>query len=129
MIADKIRILSSEAAIKYMEEDLMKAEEQIAELAAQKAVAPTNESINIGTIMSRVKYFLEHLDFLLSEQQNPLSRAAFFGVLFDKAPTYAEILSGTQNFGSGIALNEAFALKNFTNDNLVGGAGIEPASP
>jgi hypothetical protein len=50
-----------------MEDDLVQAEVQIASLSAQKTITPTNENVNMGTIMARVKYFLEHLEFLLLE--------------------------------------------------------------
>ncbi len=37
-----------------------------------------------------------------------MNRAGYFGVLFDKAPTYEEINSGTPQIASCISLNEAF---------------------
>jgi hypothetical protein len=59
-------------------------------------------------IMAYVKYFLEHMENLLLEGPNPIQKASYFGVLFDKAPTYEEINSGTPNLAQCIALNEVF---------------------
>ncbi len=126
MTADKIRFLNSEVAIKYIEEDLLKIEGQIAMLIAEKANATVQEPINIRVIMEKVKYFLEHLDELLLYQINPLAKAAYFGVIWDKAPTYQEILSGTQDLSLCEGLNEVFKLKNMENDSMVGHQGLEP---
>jgi len=46
--------------------------------------------------MKYAKYFLEHLDYLLLQQIDPVKKADFLGVLFDTTPTYAEIVSGTK---------------------------------
>lgn len=47
------------------------------------------------TVMEYMKYFLEHLEYLVLQQMNPIAKAGYFGVLFDKAPTYEEIKLGT----------------------------------
>jgi len=38
-----------------------------------------------------MKYFLENLNKLLFKQINPVQKAQFFGVFFDRIPTYEEI--------------------------------------
>ena len=45
--------------------------------------------------MSRVKYFLENLDELLVKQIDPVKKAQFFSVFFDRIPTYGELKTGT----------------------------------
>lgn len=108
MTADKIKFLTSEVAIRYMEEDLVKTEGQIAELLAEKQKVEQEKPTDVRIVMAYIKYFLEHMEELLLESPNPLDKAGYFGVLFDKAPTYAEIDSETRNLASCIALNEVF---------------------
>ena len=93
-IVHKIAIVSSDTAIKYLEEDLLKIETEIKELEQTKDEKKTKE-INMEVVMAYVEYFLENLEFLLLESSDKLKRAAYFGLLFDEAPTYQEILSGT----------------------------------
>ena len=81
LTVDKIKMFNSEVAIKYMEEDLLALEGQIAELVAQKATVKEEESMNMQAALATVRYFLEHLDYLLFQQINPLARAACFAVL------------------------------------------------
>lgn len=108
MTADKIKYLTSESAIKYMEEDIVKAEKEIADLLSLKQKVAESEPTDIGVVMSYIKYFLEHMHELVLTGTDPVETAAFFGVLFDKAPTYQEIKSGTQKLAQCIRLNEAF---------------------
>ena len=108
MAADKIKYLTSETAIRYMEEDIIKADQEVANLVAQKQKANNSESADMGTVMKYIEYFLEHLDELVLRSSDPVEKASYFGVLFDKAPTYEEIKSGTPNLAECIKLNEVF---------------------
>ncbi len=107
----KIKFLTSEVAIKYMEEELIKTESEIVVLTAEKEKVSSEQPTDISTVMEYVKYFLEHLEYLLLQQINPVAKAGFFSVLFDKAPTYQEILSGTANLAPFIDLNRVFVQK------------------
>lgn len=126
---DKIKLVTSELVIKHLEDDLMKLEEQINELEAERALIEAKRPTDFGLVLKYLKYFLEHLDYLLLQQIDPIAKANFFGVLFDKAPTYQEILSGTQNLAELTGMNELFKLKNLDNNSLVTLPGIEPGLP
>src|SRR5205823_2148217 len=93
-IVHKISMLSSETAIKYMEEDLLKIEKEIKDLEQTNDEKKTEE-VSMEIILANVEYFLEHLEFLLLGSPDPLKRGAYFGLIFDEAPTYQEIVSGT----------------------------------
>ncbi|HYK08353.1 MAG TPA: recombinase family protein [Candidatus Eisenbacteria bacterium] len=123
MTVDKIKFLTSEVAIKYMEEDLVKIEEQVAELLTEKEKTEGNKPTEIREIMAYIKYFLEHMEFLLLDQSNPISKAGHFDVLFDEAPTYQEILSGTHDLAYFVKLNEVFIQDKV---RLAAGLGFEP---
>ena len=123
---DKIKFLSSETAIKYMEEDLLKIEKQIVTLEEEKERKVQKQPIKMEVVMAYIKYFLEHLEYLLLQQIDSLSRANYFGVLFDKLPTYQEIVFGTQDLSKITGLNEVFVLANSPDGHVVQGEGFEP---
>jgi len=126
LTADKMRYVSSEVAIKYLESDLVKTDGEITELLAQKEKTKQEEPIDIKMIMEYIKYFLEHLEYLLIDSPDPVSRASYFGILFDQAPTYEELLSGTQNYAECIKLNDVFTQSQ---THLAEQVGLEPFYP
>lgn len=93
--AEKIRYLSSETAIKYMESDLIQFEGQIHELEVSKSNVTIKKEVNMEQVMATVGHFLEHLEELLIDSTNPLKAAEYFGLLFNEMPNYAELVSGT----------------------------------
>ncbi len=93
----KLKVLESEIAIKYMENDLMNIEKQIRELKVAREQKVADEPVNMSKVIARVKYFLENLDELLLKQIDPIKKAQFFAVFFDKIPRYSEIKSRTEN--------------------------------
>lgn len=97
----------------------MKIDSQVKELTEAKEEAARKQPLNIRTLMGNIKYFMEHLDDLLLQQSNPVLRAEFFGVLFDRAPTYNEIKYGTQNPTQLTGINELFKLKNLSYSEMV----------
>lgn len=121
--ADKIKYLTSEVAIKYIEEDLIKIDNQIGNLLAEKEKTVLVKPTDIEQVMKYIKYYLEHIEYLLIDSPDPVTRASYFGVLFDSAPTYQELTSGTQKFSECIKLNEVFTSSK---DKLVTPYGLEP---
>ncbi len=113
---EKIKALSSDTAIKYMEEDIMKIENQIETLSGKRAELASKKPIDISKVLERVKYFAENLDKLLLQQIDPIKRGQFFGAIFDKAPTYEEIKSRKQNSPLFTGVNPVLALA--TTDNF-----------
>lgn len=116
---DKIKLLSSATAIKYLEEELMKIEEQMKVLASEKEQKVDKQPVSFDLVLKYARYFLEHMDYLLLQQIDPIKKADFFGVLFNKTPSYAEILSVTAEGTPLTGLNELFKLKNDDVSSLV----------
>ncbi|MCX6726964.1 MAG: hypothetical protein NTY75_04150, partial [Candidatus Shapirobacteria bacterium] len=102
--AQKLKMLSSEVAIKFIEEDLVKIDSEIKQLKTQNSIA-ISKDIDINTIMENVGYFLEHLEELLINTTNPLKKASYFGLIFEQTPTYQELLSGTPKLQPYLTLN------------------------
>ncbi|MCA9347480.1 recombinase family protein [Candidatus Saccharibacteria bacterium] len=129
MIMDKIKVLTSETAIKYLEEDLVRVEEKIRKLESEKAAKQTQKPINLTKILNRVRYFLEHLDELFEKQIDPVKKAQFFGVIFDKLPTYEELNSGTLSKGSLHPLLDIIKDPSKLNESLMVSHFHHPKSP
>lgn len=121
---DKIKLLSSETAIKYMEDDLMKIEEEMQALTSEKEQQKDKQPVNFEIVMSYAKYFLQHIDYLLLQQSDPVKKANFFGVLFDQTPSYAEIASVTEDLSLVPGLNELFRIKNGSISSMVRVTGL-----
>ncbi len=58
-----------------------------------------------------VRYFLEHPDELLLGYDNPVLQARYFGVIFNTAPTYEDIVSGTPDCTKITGVNRIFVPK------------------
>lgn len=108
---DKIKYLSSATAIKYMEEDIEKMESEINELQTKREGTKPQNPSDIEKACSYVRYYLEHLDALLLHHDNPVLQAKYFGVLFNEAPTYADIESGTPDLSKIKGVNSIFQSK------------------
>jgi site-specific DNA recombinase len=122
----KLKYLESETAIKYMEGDLMAIEQKISKLKEDRKEKTTDESVNMSQVVGRVKYFLENLDKLLIKQIDPVKKAQFFGVLFDKIPTYEEIKTRNINNALLTGVNELFQLALTIKPGMVAPLGLEP---
>ncbi len=125
----KLKVLQSETAIKYMEEDLVRMEAHIEELEAQKQSIKDNKLPELSAILSKARYFVEHLEELLVRQSDPLRKAQFFGVLFDKAPTYNDLLFRTPKTPLFTGVSPLFALASAENSHLVTPRRIELLLP
>ena len=61
VIVDKMQLVTSQTAIKYMEGDLLKVEQQVKDLEALKDEQETKGGVDMETILTYIKYFVEHL--------------------------------------------------------------------
>ena len=126
VIVDKMKLVSSPTAIKYMEEDLIKLEQEIVNLEAKKEEEAAKEVVDMPTILTYIKYFVEHMRDLLIDHCNPILKARYFGVIFDKVPTYEEIQCGTAQIEKIPGVNELFKLAHTQEVSLVRERGLEP---
>ncbi len=126
VIIDKMKLISSETAIKYMEEDLVKLEQEIKSLDTKREEEAAKETVDLPTMLTYVKYFMEHLKDLLIDHCNPVKRAQYFGVIFDEVATFQEIKDGTPEIEKIPGVNELFKLINSEKVSLVRRRGLEP---
>ena len=97
----------------------MKIEEQMKELANEKEQKNEKQPVSFDVVLQYAKYFLQHMDYLLLQQIDPIKKADFFGILFNKTPSYAEIASVTADGTELTGLNELFKLKKSSVSSLV----------
>lgn len=109
---DKIKFLSSETTIKYIEEDIEKMEQEIAELNVKRSGMQPQKASDIEKAGAYVRHFLENLDELLLHHDNPILQARYFGVLFNEAPRYSDLVSETPGDGVSASVNSIFYLAN-----------------
>ena len=125
-IVDKMKIVSSPTALKYMEEDVAKLEQQINDLETRDNEQEMTEGADMATVLTYLKYFVEHMKDLLIDHCNPILRARYFGVIFDQVPSYAEINCGTTEIEKIPGVNELFKLAHSKDVSLVRERGLEP---
>ena len=126
VIIDKMKLVSSPTAIKYMEEDVIKIEQQINDLETRKEEQKSSGGVDMKVILTYVKYFVEHIKDLLVDNCNPVLKARYFGVIFDKVPSYAEIQCGTAQIEKIPGVNELFKLAHTQEVSMVRERGLEP---
>ena len=97
-------------SIAYLEEDIVSVETELANLDKEIANQP-NLQAEFDQVLQYAKYILEHLSELLLDLCNPLRKAAFFGAIFNKLPTYDEINFGTHKNSSPPEVNELFQIR------------------
>jgi hypothetical protein len=124
---DKIKYLNSETAIKYMEEDIEKLEAEAKVLYVEKEKADSMQlAMPIEKTKAYVSYFLAHLHNLLLNGGNPVLQAKYFGVIFNEAPTYDEIVLGTPDCRKITGVNKIFVPKSYDSGLMAGDEGFEP---
>lgn len=123
LTVDRLKVVTSESAIKYMEEDIVNAENQIKELDNQLANKSEN-AVDIKLVLEYARYLLEHLSEILLDLCNPLRKAAFFGAIFNEMPNYDNLILRTQEKSPLPEVNGLFRLVLNTKSTYGGPTGI-----
>ena len=77
---DRMRVVTSETALTYLEEDIISAENELAKLDKEIANQP-NLQAEFDQVLQYAKYILEHLPELLLDLCNTLRKAVFFAAI------------------------------------------------
>lgn len=111
MVAEKIKFLSSEVTIKYLEEDLLRIEAQIKSFDEIGAKKNAQESLNRDAIIKSIKKHIKRPDILILRHSDPVQQANFFGLLFDRMPRYTELVDVLDDETLDIGLNQLFMIR------------------
>lgn len=125
---NKIKMLNSETTIKYMEEDIMRLEEEIKSLTTERQKMAPQEPVDMEKFGAYVKYYAEHLHELLLHYSNPLLQARYFGVIFNEVPTYEDIVRGTPDCTKITEVNKIFKSKKSSSGLMAGFLGFKLSS-
>ncbi len=117
-ILQTIKQTESPIVIKMLSDDVDELEKQKKE-ATDARNNKEIEEIDIATTIATAKYYLEHLDDLIMTATNPAVKGALFSLIFQRIPTYQELVIGTP------ILRPIFELKDSKNAS-VGAKGFEP---
>ena len=121
-LIEKISLLSLPEAIQSIEEKISEKKARKTQLIQARDKGEDDE-LKIDGLMNQAKYFMEHLEELLTGGSNPLVNGAIFGLLFDERPTYQELLNGTPKLSPLFKLNNTFVSSK---EEFVTLRGIEP---
>ena len=56
------------------------------ELEIERSKKVNSNKDNIGVVLGRVMYYLEHSDQIMKKQIDPVKKAQFFGAIFKEIP-------------------------------------------
>ena len=129
MVINKLKVLSNQTALQYLEQDLERIEKQITALEARKEGQNDDKDVKMEQTMNRVQFFLENLDQLLVKQRSQVRKSLFFRALFDKLPTYEELKTGNTKTPLFTGVNPLLALLPAEKSLMVTSRGIEPRLP
>ena len=120
--AKSIPTLTSAVTVKLIQQEVDEIEAQIVSLKVN-GKKKENEDIPIDIVMEIVSDYLAHLEFLLLGSTDPIKRAAYFGLVFDEAPTYQDLITGTPKLAPYIKLTQELSGSNYQD---VSRQGVEP---
>ncbi|HSX42634.1 MAG TPA: hypothetical protein VLF59_00930 [Candidatus Saccharimonadales bacterium] len=106
MLAEKLRFCS-QVTIKYIERDLIEIEAEIAKINANNTESKKGNLGDAQKIGLYAEYFAGRPEQLLLDQPDPTQKANYFGLLFNEAPTYSQLLPDVPD-GEPVNLNPLF---------------------
>jgi hypothetical protein len=92
----KLKLLNSETAMKYMEEDLMRIEQEIKQLTMKQVEVVTEMPVQKEPVLQKIRSMVEHPYELYQQQISTARKAQFFGLFFTERPTLADLQGRTQ---------------------------------
>lgn len=121
-IKEKLLMVSSKEAVSMLEEELQDVEAKIA-VNTQVKDDSEDEEQNIDLLITYSKYFMEHLEELLIAEDKPDQQKLLFQLLFEKRPTFNDLVCGTPKLACIYELNNQSSLSK---SDLGTPLGLEP---
>lgn len=119
---DAFTSTKNEAIRSTLEKQINDLHEQILQVQEQRNKLEIKEN-DIHAFIRYAKKLMEHPEEMLMKQSNITILRALFGLVFDKLPTYTEIVNGTPKLSLVYKLSEEF---NTNKSVIAGDEGIEP---
>ena len=128
-VVQKLKILNNESAIRHMEVELERLEKETVALKSQKKDLESQKPENAEALCRKLKHVVKHLGEVLHQQMDPIKKARFFNLLFDRPPTYDNLDGRTPESSIFTDVNPLFLAKNYQKLHLVTPRRIELRFP
>ena len=102
---DTLTVTQSPVVRKKLEEQIDELERQIQEAECQRNEIEVTEK-DIKAFVKYVKFVMEHPSEILIDTDDMQAQQTLFGLVFEKLPTYQEILNGTPKLSLAFKLSE-----------------------
>jgi len=93
-VLESIKTVTSKTVLKGLEEDYERLEQEIAQARKERNKMESDE-LDVKLAIKYAVHFVEHLEDLLIDEANSLQQQQLFGLVFEKLPTYNDLVSGT----------------------------------
>ncbi len=123
---DKIKYLNNESAIKFIEDEIVRIENDTMNLQLEKSQIKVEKPLEIKDIMRYARYFFEHLDVLLLQQSNPVAKANFFSLIFTETPNFEDLKVRTPENKKTTEVSDVFLAQFEPEGHLARVEGFEP---
>jgi len=105
LVIEKIKSIDSQVIITELGKDLERINEELEQAEFSRNTKESKEH-DIDLLLTYTQYFVEHLEELLIDRDNPAKQTTLFSLLFEEMPTYQKIVSGTPELALVFKLNE-----------------------
>lgn len=109
LLIDKIKSIDSKDVIEELAKDVERANTELG-VAEEKRNVRESKEHDIDLLLTYTEYFVEHLEELLINRNNPAQQTALFEFLFEEMPSYQKLVSGTPDLSLVFKLNQQSAL-------------------
>ena len=124
----KIKVLENPSTIKYMENDIVRLEQETIQVEARRQVLKLKKPYDIQKIRQKLQHMVEHLGETARQQMDGVRKARLFSLLFLRFPTYAQLAGGTAGGPVLTDVNPIFLPESESTFHLAGETGFEPAT-
>lgn len=122
LILERVKSIESKVLLDELAKDMERVNQELGQAEFHRNTKESQEH-DMDLLLTYTEYFVEHLEELLIDRDNPAKQTALFGLLFENMPTYQKIVSGTPELALVFDLNEDSAKEK---SRYVDPRGIEP---
>lgn len=122
LLIEKIKSIDSKIVIEELSKEIERVNGELKVAETRRNVKEEKEH-DIDLLLTYAEYFMEHLEELLIDRDNPVQQRSLFEFLFDEMPSYEKIVSGTPDLSLVFKLNQDSTLSK---SEMVTPWGIEP---
>jgi hypothetical protein len=97
MLVNNLKFLKSETAVRYMEEDLLEIEKQLATIKQEQLKKKGSQPDTRETLRAQAAQLLQNLSDLILGDNDPTLKGVRLGLLFTQAPTYDDLTSSIRD--------------------------------